>query len=270
MKGGTFTIHQLMNLFNIFTKNQDYKTTFDNIEILNESKYLYNNQFHVYVLFNRPTIMSESQIKKDMESVRIIAIHRGTMGPRGFRTRKQTGLIDNISRFFGSVKDWTNNARNIASTFKNKKPKTYRQERAKKGHDEMRRYLYKLMRQKPYKTNYMKLLLHYCLQNGVSSFLKERLSTLGFSQGAIYAYLYGGEGKETIVYNPAPFHGKKPANTFILKTKNDLVSYFVNNDELPITVKDTNKFWFNITENHTNDVLLGDNEKIGTGIFTES
>lgn len=214
--------------------------------------------------------MTESQIKKDMESVRVIAIHRGTMGSRGFRTRKQSGMVDGILRVFGSLKDWTNNARNTASIFKNKKPKTYRQERAKKGHESLRKYLYKLMRQKPNESNYMKLLLHYCLQNGVSSFLKERLSTLGFSQGAIYAYLYGGEGKETIVYNPAPFHGKKPLNTFILKTKNDLVSYFVNNDGLPITVKDTNKFWFNIIENHTNGVLLGDAEKIGTGIFTES
>lgn len=268
MKGGTFTVHQLMNLFNIFTKNQDYKTTFDNIEILDQSKYLYNNQFHVYVLFNRPTV--ESQIKKDMESVRIVAIHRGTMSPIGFRTRKQTGMLDNISRVFGSLKDWTNNARNTATRFKNKKPKTYRQERAKKGHEALRRYLYKIMRSKPDETNYMKLLLFHCLKNGVSSFLKERLSTLGFSQGAIYAYLYGGEGKETIVYNPAPFNGKKPLNTFILKTKNDLVSYFVNDDGLPITVKDTNKYWFNFPENHTNDVLLGDYEKIGTGIFTET
>ena len=270
MKGGAFTVHQLMSLFNIFTKSQDYKTTFDNIEILDKSKYLYNNQFHAYVLFNPPTVMTESQIKKDVESVRIIVIHRGTMGPSGFRTRKQKGVIDNIFRVFGSLKDWTNNARNTSSTFKNKKSKTYRQERAKKGHEALRRYLYKLMREKPDESNYMKLLLYYCLQNGVSSFLKERLSTLGFSQGAIYAYLYGGEGKETIVYNPAPFHGKKPPNTFILKTKNDLVSYFIDNDGLPITIKDTDKYWFNIVENHTNDVLLGDNEKIGTGLFTES
>ena len=74
MKGGAFTVNQLMNFFNIFTKSQHYKTMpFENIEILDKQYYLYNNRFHVYILFNPPPL----EITEDMKSVRIVAIHRG-------------------------------------------------------------------------------------------------------------------------------------------------------------------------------------------------
>uniref|UniRef100_A0A6C0HT00 Uncharacterized protein n=1 Tax=viral metagenome TaxID=1070528 RepID=A0A6C0HT00_9ZZZZ len=286
MKGGTFTVDQLMNLFNIFTKNQDYKTLpFQNIEILDKKKYyLYNNRLHVYVLFNSPPENLLSRIEKDMKSVRIVIIHRGTLGVNGFRTRKNSGFTDKVSRFFGSLKDWTNNLRNL-TVFNDKIPKTYRQEKAMMGHIALNDYLTKLMSNniesiissnENKNIKYMKLLLFSCLKKyknpgqAVSSFLKTRLSTLGFSQGAVYAYLYGDEGKETIVYNPAPFRGKKPSNTFILKTKNDAISYFVNNDGLPIIIKNTKSHWSKFVKNHTNDILLNDNEKIGIGLFTRS
>ena len=277
MKGGKFTIHQLMNLFNIFTKGQNYKTMPFNIEILDKNYYLYNNRFHAYVIFNPPPkvineeFLHSEKFKKDMKSVRIIVIHRGTIQVSGFRTKKRR--FDTISRVFGSLKDWTNNLRNVTTFKHDKTPKTYRQEKAKLGHEALFNYLQKLKEENVdsilRSKNYMKLLLFYCLKKkSVSAFLKERLSTLGASQGAVYAYLYGDEGKETIVYNPAPFHGKKPKNTFILKTKNDVVSYFVDNKGLPMTVKHAKK-WYNVAENHNNDVLLNDEEKIGDGIFTK-
>ena len=52
------------------------------------------------------------------------------------------------------------------------------------------------------------------------------MSVIGHSQGAVYAYLYGDEGAETIVYNPAPFNGKKPDNVFIIRRAGDPVSMF--------------------------------------------
>lgn len=285
MKGGTFTINQLMNFFNIFTKNQHYKTMpFENIEILDKQYYLYNNRFHVYILFNPPppeitdSFLRSKKFREEMKSVRIVAIHRGSMSPTGFRTRKHKGIMDNISRVLGSIKDWSNNIRNTLTYKLDKTPKTYRQERSKKGHEALTEYLTKLLKtniqtiiqsKESKNRKYMKLLLYSCLKKykSVSAFLKNRLSTLGFSQGAIYAYLYGDEGKETIVYNPAPFRGVKPPNTFILRTKNDIVSYFVNNYGVPTTIKHTD-YLFNFPKNHSNDILLGDYEKIGTGLFT--
>jgi len=285
MKGGAFTVNQLMNFFNIFTKDQHYKTMpFENIEILDKQHDLYNNQFHVYILSNPPpseitdAFLRSKKFRKDIKSIRIVAIHRGSIGPGGFRTRKHKGVIDNVSRFMGAVKDWTNNIRNTLTYKLDKTPKTYRQERAKKGHEALTEYLTKLMKtniqtiiesKESKSLKYMKLLLYSCLKKygSVSAFLKNRLSTLGISQGAIYAYLYGDEGKETIVYNPAPFRGVKPKNTFILRTKNDIVSYFVNNYGLPITIKNTD-YLFNFIKNHSNDILLNDFEKIGSGLFT--
>lgn len=286
MKGGKFTVDQLMKLFNIFSKDQDYRSIFSNIEILDKTRDLYNNTFHVYVLFNKPpTILTENFVhskvfQKEMKSVRIIASHSATMNRIGFRTRRRGGIKDNVSRVFGVMKDWTNNARNIMTYKLEKIPKTNRQNRAKKGHEAIHDYLENL-KEKNIKSiihskgsknrKYMNLLLFCCLQNkSVSAFLKERLSTIGASQGAVYAYLYGDEGKETVVYNPAPFRGVKPDNTFILKTKNDIVSYFVNNNGLPITIKDINVPLWNFVTNHKNDILLNDEEKIGTGLFTKS
>jgi hypothetical protein len=59
-------------------------------------------------------------------------------------------------------------------------------------------------------------------------FLKKRLSTIGHSQGSAYCYLYGDEGLETIVYNPAPIPSGAtfPKNLYVLRTPNDPISMF--------------------------------------------
>jgi len=58
----------------------------------------------------------------------------------------------------------------------------------------------------------------------ISNFLSKKLSTLGHSQGAVYAYMYGDEGFETIVYNPAPYNNNVPSNTWVIKRNGDVAS----------------------------------------------
>jgi hypothetical protein len=57
-------------------------------------------------------------------------------------------------------------------------------------------------------------------------FLKNHLSTIGHSQGAIYCYVYGGAGLETIVFNPAPLPLKfaYPNNLYVARVEIDPVS----------------------------------------------
>jgi hypothetical protein len=70
------------------------------------------------------------------------------------------------------------------------------------------------------------------IEEAVEQLLKTRMSTIGHSQGAVYAYLYGDEGVETIVYNPAPFNGKKPDNTYIIRRKGDPASIFTTGNKI--------------------------------------
>ena len=68
----------------------------------------------------------------------------------------------------------------------------------------------------------------------IKDWLKKHMSVIGHSQGAVYAYSFGNQAAETIVYNPAPYNGKKPKNTFILRRDGDIISFFTNanyNDE---------------------------------------
>ena len=57
-------------------------------------------------------------------------------------------------------------------------------------------------------------------------FIKTHLSTIGHSQGALYCYVYGDEGFETIVINPAPippgFH--YPSNLYVCRNVYDPIS----------------------------------------------
>ena len=109
------------------------------------------------------------------------------------------------------------------------------------------------------------IMVWFKIHGDSKNFMKENLSSLGFSQGAVYAYLNGSEGNETIVYNPTPFRGIKPDNTYILRTKNDVVSMFTSRGHLGedrLTTKDGN--WFgDIIGNHKNDVLIGNYDVIG-------
>lgn len=342
-KGGSFTVNQLMNLFNIFTSNLNYKDTpFPFIEILDvDDDDLYNNIFHVYVLMDKEfkddeiielahelvtlshnmlnvvTFGNLSDEEYDTnynkilhalnQKIRIIAIYRGTMSSKGFRTEKDP------ERFWSTWKDWQNNWRNalFGNTRKGEKDykwfgNTKRQIKSETGFNKMKQYFEKLdgpiqkflkhlqnnsevsdelrehvknniddidvnyviggsnstnaQKLKIAKKIFVDAVLWYNIStNGsVKEFLKENLTSLGFSQGAVYAYLFGGEGAETIVYNPAPFHGDKPKNTYILKTKNDVVSMFTTLGTLD------KKRWHSkkgrwpifVQSNHENDVLL--------------
>lgn len=148
-----------------------------------------------------------------------------------------------------TVRDWGNNLRNMA--FGNKRSEnskfrsltTNRQLIAENGHKNLRKYLEEIYKKKETGNlteiekkiisvieQYMKpgdpQLGVITIEEAVEQLLKMRMSVLGHSQGAVYAYLYGNEGAETIVYNPAPFHGQKPDNLYIIRRKGDPVSVF--------------------------------------------
>jgi hypothetical protein len=113
---------------------------------------------------------------------------------------------------------------------------TKRNVSAKEGHIELKKHLIRMYKQKA-KTNpifsgiiqFIETALQGNPQNleyAVTHFLRNKLTTIGHSQGAVYAYLYGDQGFETIVFNPLPYKGCKPVNTYLIRNKGDIVSYF--------------------------------------------
>ena len=210
--GGGFTGNQLRDLF-ASGYNHDIKEAEKslNIGLLDASDNdLCNNTFTAYYSI-------------DKTQPRFIVIHNGT---------------------FPKASDWGNNARNIFGLgFYDKNFLTTNRNRiAKNGSERLVTYLIELynnnnnnvVESKKYiitliqnKINHQKSnFTNISVDDAVEELLKEYLTTIGHSQGAIYAYLYGHIGKETIVYNPAPYHGKKPDNTYLIRRKGDIVSYF--------------------------------------------
>jgi hypothetical protein len=168
------------------------------------------------------------QVYLDPELMRFIVIHEGTVG---------------------TFYDWGNNLRNIFITTKRKSmTRTKRFQFAKEGHAELKKYLVRLYNDRDRrmldKNQHKIVALIQELMDGkdtqiqeitkeeaVEQLLKQRMSVIGHSQGAVYAYLFGNEGFETVVYNPAPFRGKKPDNTYIIRRTGDIVSKFTTRDD---------------------------------------
>ena len=170
----------------------------------------------------------------DLDNSRIIIIHRGTSAP--------------------NIKDWGNNLRNLR--FKdindiNANSKTTRFIIAQNGHTSVRNYLRYLFNQANQASNIedtseseieakieAKIIQYFKqlheknpelnVDDAVNKYLEEKMSTIGHSQGAVYAYLFGDKGNEIVVYNPARFNGTKPANTYIVRREGDLVSWKVD------------------------------------------
>jgi len=212
LTGGAFTGNQLYGLIRaIYKKDDSYlENKIDVIPLDMNNNLLYNDFFKVY--FN-PT------------NLRFIAIHRGTD--------------------INSSKDIINNIRNMFFVH-TQSLITIRNQIAKSGHENLKKYLISLYKNKEHNIDkskkniieYINSLLQPIdnqltvnIEEAVEHLLKTNLSTIGDSQGAVYAYLYGNQGAETIVYNPAPYKGKKPDNTFIIKRNGDIVSMFTDNSD---------------------------------------
>lgn len=201
--GGAFTANQLFELFQAEYENREIKQSIKLDILAKDDTDLYNSTVRVYF---------------DPLKARFIMVHRGTQ-------------LDNLF-------DWTNNVRNIIAV-KTKMLRTKRAERAETGHKRLKEYLIQLYhRSNPSTTNEQIIireiaklkqvsdsqLLRISTEDAVDELLKNKLSTIGHSQGAVYAYTYGNQGKETIVFNPAPYIGKKPDNIYIVRVKGDPVS----------------------------------------------
>lgn len=213
-KGGSFTGNQLHDLLAAgYAKDESYAASSMNVVPLDKTNnFLFNETFQVFI---------------DQDNIRFIVIHRGTEG---------------------TIRDWGNNLRNLA--FGNKRTEnakmsltTNRQLVAENGYKNLRKYLEDIYAKRETNdvTELQKKIISTIEQNmksihpqigditiseAIEQLLKTRMSVLGHSQGAVYAYLYGNDGAETIVYNPAPFHGKKPDNVYIIRRKGDPVSAF--------------------------------------------
>jgi hypothetical protein len=173
---------------------------------------LYNDTFKVY--FN-------------VKTGHIVACHRGTYGK------------NNLSW----IKDVANNFR----------PFTYRRLIAKNGHNELLDVFIECAKEKNEEKdvdldldldlddynncllNIRKIIKKHISdyiynkeeeeeEDKIKDYFKNKLTTIGHSQGAKYAYLFGKDGKEIITYNPAPFLKTKPDNTYDVRIDKDLVS----------------------------------------------
>ena len=198
------------------------------------------------------------------ENIHFIAVHKGTK--------------------FKSVYDIGNNIRNMFF-IENTKFITKRNETSKKGHIELKKKLIRLYKNKTQNKNanlnniikyiddiikYVKNVKknNYLIEYAVNKLLRNKLTTIGHSQGAVYAYLYGNQGFETIVFNPAPYKGCKPANTYIIRNKGDFVSYFAKLKDNDIKIKNSkfiiNKFFSDKNlSRHSSKTLLNNYKIVG-------
>jgi hypothetical protein len=221
-KGGAFTGNQIHNLFRTFSSTFDNdftKLSIRNINPLDINNIdLYNNVCHVFYI-------------NDSNKIRFVILHRGTITT--------------------SVRDWINNLRNLSGiglgngAFNDALLSTQRKLIAKRGHQALKEYLIKLYNNRSElndnnKTPIINMLNNLMnsnesqiqpihIEDAVDELLLNTLTTLGHSQGSVYAYLYGNQGKETIVINPAPYKGTKPDNTYVVRRKFDPVSMLTRN-----------------------------------------
>ena len=225
-KGGFLTGNQFYKFFLYFKKDNNKLLPKGFIPLNKKNKLLFNNKF---IAFYNPN------------TLHFVIVHRGTIG--------------------NDVKDIFNNVRNFLSV-KNKYLISKRNEQAKMGHNEVKNFLINLYKNKnKNKNKYLtyKSIIDYLdnlkksspianISNSVDELLKRNLTTIGHSQGSIYAYLYGKDGKEIIVYNSPPFIGKKPENTYTIRHRYDPISYL-------------NKSKKNVVLNHKTKTII-DSHKI--------
>jgi hypothetical protein len=220
MKGGAFTGNQIYNLFRTFSSSFDNdftKLSIDNINPLDiKNDRLYNETCHVFYI-------------NDSNKIRFVILHRGTITT--------------------SVRDWGNNLRNLLGigledgVISHALLASHRKTIAKAGHEELKAYLKTLYNkselndnERPIKnmlthlmnSNKIQIQNIITIDDAVDELLMTTLTTIGHSQGAVYAYLYGNQGKETIVINPAPYKGEKPDNIYVIRRKRDGVSMFTD------------------------------------------
>lgn len=185
---------------------------------------LYNDTFKVYFNINNG---------------HIVACHRGTFG------NKKSWFSDKIALTI-----------DIGNNFK---PFTYRRLIAKNGHNALLDFFIEcanIQENTENETNIRNTIKNYIskyntdteeqnIEEKIKHYFKKKLTTVGHSQGAIYAYLFGKDGKEIITYNPAPFPKTKPDNTYDVRIDRDTISRlsglsFFKKDKATLNVLKTN------------------------------
>jgi hypothetical protein len=181
-----------------------------------EKNILYNDVFKVYY---------------NPENGHIVACHRGTGGSSVVNTFEDVG--NNIRNAAGTTSQYLKTKRNLVAQW---------------GHETLYQYLIEILNSENLTDENLKKLKGHIIKiptqfqyipedyqsktyskydhRVVTEYLEQKLTTIGHSQGAIYAYLYGGQGREIITFNPAPYNGVKPDETFDVKMSKDAVSLF--------------------------------------------
>jgi len=238
MNGGGLSGKLISQFFDYIYNYKKYELSVpdDYIFLDSTNYYLNNDNFMVFI---------------NISDCMIVAVHCGTR--------------------INKIRDVGNNIRNILCV-QNDICITNRNLHAKNGHMEIINFLKKIYENindySSYQCIYNKInslkTNEMTIEDAIIMFLKENLITIGHSQGAIYAYLYGDQGKETIVVNPAPFIGVKPKNVVIIKVEGDPISLMTTG---PILKKEnTNRL--NILKAHLTSNLKDDEQIYGVdGVY---
>jgi hypothetical protein len=243
--GGGLTMNQLGKFMYFMYHKTDAEIPPGFIVLDEKNKSLNNDTFAVFY---------------NPENVHLIAVHRGT----------------NLK----SISDIGNNIRNLFFT-ETDSLITKRNRVAKDGHLELKKHLIHMYKQKAKIDPIFSGIIQFIenalqgnpqnLEYAVTHFLRNKLTTIGHSQGAVYAYLYGDQGFETIVFNPSPYKGCKPVNTYLIRNKGDFVSYFTKLKNKDKDIKNSKIFHNYVKDEkmskHSTKSLFNDFRRIGNPLL---
>lgn len=248
IRGGGLTMNQLGKFMYFMYHKTEAEIPPGFIYLDEKNKLLNNDKFAVFY---------------NPENVHLVAVHRGTN--------------------FKSISDIGNNIRNLFFT-ETSSLITKRNEIAKEGHIELKKHLILMYKHRfkihPVFAGIIQFIedslngKQEFLEYAVNHFLRNKLTTVGHSQGAVYAYLYGDQGFETIVFNPAPYKGCKPANTYIIRNKGDIVSYFTKLKSKDVDIKNSkvlnNYLKDDKLSKHSTKTLFNDFRNVGNPLLTNT
>ena len=257
INGGGFTGHELYELFYTFLPEYTYtgtkeselaiKNLFERLSIQNiqpldiTNTDLYNDRSRVLYIYDET---NETYVEP--YNIRFIIIHVGTDINSWFDIGNNLRNLSGFS-FLGTGMKSVTTQRNITSNTAHEKLAKYlidlftdktdnnklKSEFDNDNTPKYQKHIINIIAERKKKVSInnesisnKRFIYINSIRYAVEELLRNTLTTLGHSQGAVYAYIYGNQGKETIVVNPAPYTGPKPDNVYIIRREYDPVSAF--------------------------------------------
>jgi len=198
MIGGALLGNQIYQFLMANKYNDDSLLPDNFVPLDKNNKHLYNEYVNIYL---------------NPKNLHIVSVHRGTDFKKG------KDIFNNIRNFFFVKNERFITKRNIISRNAHKYLSQHIGEiltnSNKQYHQIFKKYANEIKKN---------TILNLTNKKIVEEILKNKLTTVGSSQGAVYAYINGICGRETITLNPAPYIRYKPENTYDVKIKGDIVS----------------------------------------------